>query len=148
MKYLDNTLLCFGPIFLNCVFILWQRAKTFLLKEPFLVSPDSLAGWGGGENYLECWSSLGLLTRTRIIPESSSELGHKRITCMILIKGRRQTNLLLENIVVKKMEGQLTTDWNCLDDSHKKDVWCRTSFGEEVCCIFRMTIVYYEHVIC
>jgi len=48
MKYLDNTLLCFGPIFLNCV-ILWQRAKTFLLKELFLVSPDLLTGCEGDE---------------------------------------------------------------------------------------------------
>jgi len=41
MKCLDNTFLCFGPIFLNCVCF---GKELELLKELFLVSTDLLTG--------------------------------------------------------------------------------------------------------
>lgn len=101
MKYLDNILLCFGPILLNCVF--FGKELKLLLKKLFLVSTDLLTGSEGVKPFgvlSPLWSPDENQDCSR---RAALEGGHERIIHLILLKGRRQTGLRLGSATFRKM---------------------------------------------
>lgn len=108
MKYLDNALQCFGPIFLNCVFF-GTELELFFWKSCFF---SLQIYWQAlrGVSHVECWALLDLLTKARIVPENTLGMGYERIIHMVLLKGRSWTVLCLCKWK-GFWDGQLTTDW-------------------------------------